>query len=250
MRRPNVFIIAALLALGLVAPADAADSNAPGAWDPAVSNTPEPERAPVKSPKATSEKPAPPKSANQGAASGSATPQAAPAQKQAGPVQPTNPKAVLETGAIASQGPPLKTEPTGRSVSGDWLLECATIDAKRACTLRQVVSDANKRRIIELRATSVGQTAFLEVTVPIGISIPYGVTVDVSTSKKLAARLVDCSQTGCRAVLALDAENLAALKVATSLAVTFQDSKSGKVISISGSAKGFEPAIANVFNPR
>lgn len=112
--------------------------------------------------------------------------------------------------------------------------------------LRQVVADSKNRRIIEMRAMSVRNTAFMEVFVPVGISIPYGVTVDVADDKKLAAQLVDCDLTGCRAVLPLSVENAGLLKTAKTLAVTFQDSKSGKVISISGSPKGFDAGIASV----
>jgi len=82
--------------------------------------------------------------------------------------------------------------------------------------------------------------------VPVGISIPYGISVDVAEGKKLPAQLVDCSPTGCRAVLPLDGSNIAEIKAATSLAVTFQDSKSGKVITISGSPKGFEAGITKI----
>mgnify|MGYP001218934110 CR=1 FL=1 len=150
--------------------------------------------------------------------------------------------APLETGALPAAPVRQATQ------SGDWLLECAPGGVKPECSLRQLVVDAKKRRITELRATTAGQTAFLEVTVPVGISIPYGVSVDVASGTKLSAQLVDCNQTGCRAVLPLDQANVAALKSAKVLAVTFQDSKSGKVISISGSPKGFDVAIGKVID--
>lgn len=164
----------------------------------------------------------------------------APAQAAAPAASATAPTtAPLETGAV----PPPARQATA---SGDWFIECGPDAAKPACTLRQLVADAKKRRIVEMRATTVGKTAFLEVIVPTGISIPYGVSVDVATDKKLPAQLVDCGVAGCRAVLLLDADNVKALNTAKMLAVTFQDSKSGKVISISGSPKGFEAGIVKV----
>lgn len=208
------------------------------AWNPAVSKSGD-----AKS-KAAAAKPAaveaPKKSETAQKVLPAAAPQPAAAAAPATAAAPAAVVPPVETGAVTAAPAPQATK------SGDWLLECSPDTAKPSCTLRQLVVDAKKRRIIEMRATSVGVTAFLEVIVPTGISIPYGVSVDVAESKKLPAQLVDCSPVGCRAVLPLSAENLTALRSAATLAVTFQDSKSGKVISISGSPKGFEPGIAKV----
>jgi invasion protein IalB len=241
-----------LCALLSVVPASA-EQNEPGrAWgDPKITNAGAKAVNPAaEAPKASPADAAKPAPANPTTktpeksveASPSKAPAAlAPAQVAAPPANVVPPAAApLETGAIS---PPPARQATA---SGDWVLECGPDAAKSACTLRQLVADGKKRRIIEMRATSVGKTAFLEVIVPTGISIPYGVTVDVATDKKLPAQLVDCGVTGCRAVLLLDVENVKAINAATTLAVTFQDSKSGKVISISGSPKGFEPGITKV----
>jgi invasion protein IalB len=219
---------------------------ASGAWNPAVSKSGDAK------PKAGAAKPAAVEAPKKSETAQKAAPAAAPQPTAAAPAPPTSAAAQ----APAAVGPPVETgavtaAPASQATkSGDWLLECSSDTAKPSCTLRQLVADAKKRRIIEMRATSVGVTAFLEVIVPTGISIPYGVSVDVAEGKKLPAQLVDCSPIGCRAALPLSAENLTALKTATTLAVTFQDSKSGKVISISGSPKGFEPGIAKVIGAR
>jgi invasion protein IalB len=128
----------------------------------------------------------------------------------------------------------------------DWLLTCPGGTEKQQCVLSQSVRDAKDRRIIEMIAKRAGPAAYLELIVPLGIAIAYGVSLDLPDAAKLPARLVDCNAAGCRAVLALDDKTLAQIKAAKTLAVTFQDSKSGKIISISGSAKGFEQGIAMV----
>lgn len=249
-----------LVGLMLSAHASLAQNPTPtatGAWDPAVSksgdvksraresksNTAEAAKLPTpglptSGPPATGAvQKAAPAAAVPTAAALPATPAAAllPAATRAATAAPP-----VVTGSVSASPAPQATK------SGDWSLECSPASPRPLCTLRQIVGDSKNRRIIEMRAAVVRDTAFLEVIVPVGISIPYGVSVDVAEGKKLPAQLVDCGQTGCRAVLPLNAANIVALKSAATLAVTFQDSKSGKVISISGSPKGFDPGIAKV----
>ena len=241
-----------LVGLMLSAHASLAQNPTPtatGAWDPAVSksgdvksraresksNTAEAAKLPTSGLPATGAvQKAAPAAAVPTAAALPATP-AAPAATQAATASPP-----VVTGSVSATPAPQATK------SGDWSLECSPASPRPLCTLRQIVGDSKNRRIIEMRAAVVRDTAFLEVIVPVGISIPYGVSVDVAEGKKLPAQLVDCGQTGCRAVLPLNAANIVALKSAATLAVTFQDSKSGKVISITGSPKGFDPGIAKV----
>ena len=139
------------------------------------------------------------------------------------------------------------TTPTGapQSIAFDnWLLVCSKATSKSVCELSQTIRDSQNRRIVQLTARRAGPTAFIEIIVPVGVSIPYGVSVDLPNTVKLPTTLVDCAATGCRAVLALDDVALQKIKAAKTLAVTFQDSKSGKVISISGSPNGFEQGVA------
>ncbi len=143
-----------------------------------------------------------------------------------------------ETGALPS-AQAIKSE-----TFADWVRECRTVQDKSICTLRQTVRDAKKRRIIELIAARSPKTAFLEIKLPLGISIPAGVSLDLAENVKLPTQLVDCGAAGCRSVLALDDKVLAQIKAAKTLSVSFQDSKSGKVITIGGSLKGFTDGIA------
>jgi invasion protein IalB len=146
--------------------------------------------------------------------------------------------APTETGAL----PPAQAMKS--ETFADWVRECRSVQDKSVCTLRQTVRDAKKRRIVELIAARSPKTAFLEIKLPLGISIPHGVSLDLADNVKIPTQLVDCGATGCRSVVALDEKTMAQIKVAKGLSVSFQDSKSGKLITIGGSLKGFNDGIA------
>ena len=157
---------------------------------------------------------------------------------------PASPKPI-ETGAVkpaASAVAPAAQAPDITKYA-DWVLECAPIDARKHCSLRQTVADGKGRRIIQLVARRGGNTAFLEVSVPLGISIPYGVFIVLSEKTKLSTELVDCDATGCRAVTPLDEKTLGELAAAKSVSVSFQDSKSGKLLTVGGSLNGFTEGV-------
>jgi invasion protein IalB len=59
-------------------------------------------------------------------------------------------------------------------------------------------------------------------------------------------QLASCDPDGCRAVTPLDEKSVAQIKAASRLAVRFQDSKTGKLLTINGSPKGFAEGSAMV----
>lgn len=131
----------------------------------------------------------------------------------------------------------------------DWILECFGTASKK-CGLRQTITDSRGRRIVQLTARHSGRTPYLEVIVPVGISIPFGVELqladDSKTDSKLVPRLADCDAKGCRAVTALDDKVLDIIRVSKGLAVVFQDAKSGKVLKVTGSLSGFSDGVGRV----
>ena len=84
------------------------------------------------------------------------------------------------------------------------------------------MTDSKGRRIVQLMARHTGKMAYLEVIVPIGISIPYGVELQLAETIKLTPRLADCEPSGCRAVAPLDEKTLANIRAAKGLTVVFQ----------------------------
>lgn len=127
----------------------------------------------------------------------------------------------------------------------DWILECFGAASKK-CGLRQTVTDSRGRRIVQLTARHSGKTPYLEVIVPVGISIPFGVELQLADDTKVVPKLADCDAKGCRAVTALDDNVLASIKSAKGLAVVFQDAKSGKVLKVTGSLAGFSDGVGKV----
>jgi invasion protein IalB len=173
------------------------------------------------------------KAAKPAQAAGAAKTAAGAAKKPA-----SKPAASIETGALPA------AQPVAAETFSDWVRECRDVNGAKRCSLRQTILDGKKRRIVEFRAARSAKTAFLEIRLPLGLSIPFGVSLDLSDKVKLPTQLVDCNAGGCRSVIALDDKTLAQLKDAKSLAVSFQDSKTGKIITISGSPKGFNDGLA------
>ena len=130
---------------------------------------------------------------------------------------------------------------------GDWVVECvAGNDSTQHCLLRQTLTDDQGRKIVEFIAAKSDGKSYLEVSAPLGLSIPYGITLRVPEKNELKMQLLECAPTGCRAVVPIDDKVIAKLKAARTMKVMFQDSKSGKVLTINGSLKGFAQGIAVV----
>ncbi len=130
---------------------------------------------------------------------------------------------------------------------GDWVVECvAGNDGTQHCLLRQTLTDDQGRKIVEFIAAKSDGKPYLEVSAPLGLSIPYGITLRAPEKNEFKMQLLECAPTGCRAVVPIDDKVIATLKAARTMEVMFQDSKSGKVLTITGSLKGFAQGIAVV----
>lgn len=168
------------------------------------------------------------------ALSGSASAGQVPAKAPVQPQAQSQPKAQ----------PQPRTQPQSITF-GDWVVECvAGNDGTQHCLLRQTLTDDQGRKIVEFIAANNGGKPYLEVSAPLGLSIPYGITLRVPEKNEFKMQLVECAPTGCRAVVPIDDKVIAKLKAARTMEVMFQDSKSGKVLTITGSLKGFPQGIA------
>lgn len=149
-----------------------------------------------------------------------------------------------ETGAL----PANKTAETLKDATfDDWVMKCAKLaDGSQHCGLIQRLADKKGRKIIEFMAARNGKTPYLEVNAPLGLSIPYGVSLVLPDNTEVKMQLADCYAKGCRAVAPLDETTLAKLKGGERIGVRFQDSNSGKVLTVSGSLKGFANGIAKL----
>lgn len=152
----------------------------------------------------------------------------------------------VETGGIETA--PAPTVPaTPVTQFEDWVMRCETgKDGRRACALVQRLADPKGRKIIQFTVARSATSAYLQVSAPLGLSIPFGVGLVLSDATEVKMELADCDTSGCRAVVPLSKETLARIKGSKRLGVRFQDSKSGKVLTVNGSLKGFASGIAKV----
>lgn len=190
----------------------------------------------------------------------------APKAADAGAAKKTAPAAKSETAATpdaakkpgwtptSETGSVDKTTPAAPAASAitntafdDWVLQCAPAkDGKTVCALMQRLADQQGRQIIKFTAARANDRAYLEVSAPLGLSIPYGVALVLPDKSEVKMQLADCLTAGCRAVVPLEQALLVKLSGAERIGVRFQDSRSGKVLTVSGSLKGFANGMAKV----
>ena len=155
---------------------------------------------------------------------------------------------VVTAAAPAHAGNENPAQPAAQGISfGDWLLACAPNGGKQSCDLSQTVRDSRNRRIIQLAAKRAGTSAYVELIVPVGISIPYGVSVNLAGDVKLQAPLADCSATGCRAVLPIDAQTRQQFSSAAAMAVTFQNFQKRQGDLHRHITQGVRPRVCHAF---
>lgn len=154
--------------------------------------------------------------------------------------------------AIAMSGPVMPAAAAdGGTPIGDWLLKCGTANDKGTgttsrCDLHQILRDGKGRQIVAFAARKSGKDTFLSVTLPLGLSIPFGVALVLGPDTAIPLHLAACTLEGCEAVAPIDAKFAGQLKTAQRLGVKFQDSKSGKIVEINGSMTGLTQGLAMV----
>ena len=193
-----------------------------------------------------------PKAADAAATAGAAKKAAPPAKAEAAPKPDATQKpgwtANSETGSVDKPAPPAPAASAVTSTAfDDWVLQCApSKDGKTVCALMQRLADQQGRQIIKFTAARANDHAYLEVSAPLGLSIPYGVSLVLPDKSEVKMQLADCLTAGCRAVVPLEQALLVKLSGAERIGVRFQDSRSGKVLTVSGSLKGFASGMAKV----
>lgn len=162
------------------------------------------------------------------------------------------PRSALAAAAVAALCTLTSTIARAERITfGDWVLECKPVgeaaSAHRACQLRQSLTDQKARRLLEIVALKRGATATLEVVAPLGLSILYGIRLQIDgLSVPQPMQLVSCEPDGCRALLPLTGPLILKLKATKRVSVSFQDAKSGKTAAIEGSVNGLAQGLAMV----
>ena len=135
------------------------------------------------------------------------------------------------------------TEESQPRMFRDWRLECQKPEGadKEICQISQsIVYKEDNRPVLHM---AVGYTAndnspAAIINLPLGISLPPGVSLAVDKGEPKRLPIEHCLPAGCRAYLVLDEELLAALKRGLEAQVTFRD-LTRRPVTVPVSLKGF-----------
>ncbi len=137
-------------------------------------------------------------------------------------------------------------EPEARRVFGQWSLRCEEPkDGQERCSIVQdVVTRASGQRVVRAAIGLVpgGADPIALFTLPLGISLPPGVSLRIGSGEPVHFPIERCEAEGCRGFLKLGAELLEALKRAGSVELSFHD-RQRQPIRVPLSLDGFSPAL-------
>ncbi len=131
----------------------------------------------------------------------------------------------------------------------DWASRCTEIPANgQVCFIFQnLLLKTNKQRLLYMRVGYFGddKTPTALFTLPLGVSLPGGVSVKIDKRKKIRIRYERCDKFGCLAPLVLKDEVLKAMQVGLKAQVSFFDGR-GREISIPVSLLGFTAGLESL----
>jgi len=124
----------------------------------------------------------------------------------------------------------------------DWASRCdKTAAGVKICYIYQnLLLKTNKQRLLNLTVGYFGKdkTPTALFTLPLGVSLPGGVSIKIDKRKKVRIRYERCDKSGCIAPLVLRDEQLKAMQTGLKAKVAFFDTR-GREISIPVSLLGF-----------
>lgn len=141
--------------------------------------------------------------------------------------------------------------PAGAAESGkkfqDWGVQCETPEGadKETCFIFQnlVMKDSGQRVLQVMVGHLQNDKPAAVLTLPLGISLVQGVSVQVDDGDKKRIPVQRCQKNGCIAGLLLDDDLLAAFKGGKKAQVTFYDGRQRPVsvpVSLSGFTAGYQ----------
>ena len=122
---------------------------------------------------------------------------------------------------------------------GDWVLTCDP----RPCELTQSARNDADGEVVKITLTRREQGLFALVAVPLGISLPAGVTLSVDQGASSTHQFATCTVGGCFSAIPLAGQHLAAWKKGKTLRIVFGDGAGQPVdiaVSLIGLTQGLE----------
>ena len=151
------------------------------------------------------------------------------------------------TSASAQQAPQRSSERFG-----NWAAHCTVNEPLSCYILHNVTLGDNPKPVLTMAVgrpdnNTVGITTLI-LTLPLGIRLPEGFSLEVGPQLKRQYPFVRCLNTGCQAEIQFDSELLQLFKSQNEGRVIFFDGVK-KPIAIPFSLKGFTKAYGRVTNP-
>jgi len=157
---------------------------------------------------------------------------------------------LLASAALAQQapGPDAAPAPTGRpevKAVGDWFVRCFPVQSPSPCDMFEELDSPNTRqRVLSLSIAFVPSLDrhALQITVPLEISIPKGLTITTDGYKSPVLRYRRCDRNGCYVEMAVDNGMIESLAKSGPKGQITIAADNGKVYPITFSLKGFAGA--------
>lgn len=142
-------------------------------------------------------------------------------------------------------GPSTDSGPTSATFGYEaWLVRCQAAGEKVGCGMTQQILDQRSRQPVlqlHLARAPQGEGHQLVAVLPLGVSVPQGILIQIGNSKRNVA-FTQCLPGGCVAPTPVDAAFLDVLKAGGEGRVGVVG-RGGKTVAVPFSLKGFTPAF-------
>lgn len=143
---------------------------------------------------------------------------------------------------------PASAEPADGQTFKDWVIRCGKANEAapvKPCVMGQSLAfkDAEKPIMqILVGILKADQKAIIVFTVPLGVRLPPGLSLQVDQTEEIKMPYQQCIKGGCRARLVIDRKLEAALKAGLQGTATFVNG-AGREVVLKISLKGFTAAL-------
>ncbi len=128
---------------------------------------------------------------------------------------------------------------------GDWSVRCFPIESPNPCDMYEELDDKNTRqRVMSVSLAYVPHVDrhAIQITVPLGVSIPKGVIIQTDNFTSAPLHYRQCDRNGCYVAIPLDAASIQALSKSGPEAKVKIVADGGKPFDIRLSLNGFSAA--------
>lgn len=131
-----------------------------------------------------------------------------------------------------------------RQVIGDWVVTCTTATAgHKSCMMTQTLASEKLGKTVSVFTVGRDHAGKLKasIRVPVGVSLPDGVVVDIASGDRFKVPYSACHRVGCFAPFDLTEPLLGKIRKATKISALVQ-SASRQTLALNFSARGFPVA--------